>query len=100
MSRRTMSPLKARQVQERNSPDSKIHVILQENKNSRVDGDGSSNREAERALVGVRSKLSTNLSVECHVNDLIQVATNSQNLARMYAGIEFHSSVAVNVSSS
>ncbi|KAJ3371019.1 hypothetical protein GGF31_003749 [Allomyces arbusculus] len=46
----------------------------------------SSNKEAERALLGVRRKLDDRVSVECMVNDLIQTATNPENLASLFSG--------------
>lgn len=44
------------------------------------------NEEADRALFGVRKKLTTNLSVECHVSELINAASDPSNLSRMYPG--------------
>jgi ataxia telangiectasia mutated family protein len=48
--------------------------------------DLKSNREAERALLGVRRKLDAHVNVACQVNDLIQEATNIYNLASMFPG--------------
>jgi ataxia telangiectasia mutated family protein len=44
------------------------------------------NTDAERALHGVKSKLSIGLSVESHVNELIQEATSIDNLAVLFPG--------------
>ncbi|KAJ3412055.1 hypothetical protein HDV05_001335 [Chytridiales sp. JEL 0842] len=46
----------------------------------------SHNNHAERALIGVRRKLSETLSVECHINELILTASDPRNLCRMYPG--------------
>ena len=44
------------------------------------------NKEAVRALLGVQKKLSSNASVECQINELIQIAQDPSNLSRMYSG--------------
>ncbi|KAJ3235733.1 hypothetical protein HDU81_000214 [Chytriomyces hyalinus] len=44
------------------------------------------NIEAERALVGVRKKMSEALSVECQINELFLCAMNKENLSKMYPG--------------
>ncbi|KAI8611414.1 kinase-like domain-containing protein [Chytriomyces sp. MP71] len=44
------------------------------------------NIEAERALVGVRRKLSEALSVECQINELFLCAMNKENLSKLYPG--------------
>ncbi|KAI9361591.1 hypothetical protein DFJ73DRAFT_655641 [Zopfochytrium polystomum] len=49
-------------------------------------GGGKKNQDAERALIGVRRKLAASLSVECQVSELVQVASDPANLARMYPG--------------
>ncbi|KAJ3058541.1 hypothetical protein HDU98_005365 [Podochytrium sp. JEL0797] len=47
---------------------------------------GGKNIEAERALVGVKKKMSDSLSIECHVNDLLLSAMDRGNLSQMYYG--------------
>lgn len=42
--------------------------------------------DADRALAGVAGKLDTKLSVEYTVNQLIQEATDPQNLGRVFNG--------------
>ncbi|KAI8802562.1 hypothetical protein BJ742DRAFT_684019 [Cladochytrium replicatum] len=49
-------------------------------------GASGSNREAERALLGVRQKLQDTLSVECKVNELVTTAMDERNLSRMFPG--------------
>ncbi|KAJ3118392.1 hypothetical protein HK100_000616 [Physocladia obscura] len=44
------------------------------------------NIEAERALVGVRKKLSDSLSIECQINELLICAMDKSNLSKMYPG--------------
>ena len=48
----------------------------------------TSTKEAERALLGVRSRLSGEQSVECRVNELINSARSAENLALMFHGWE------------
>ncbi|KNE54393.1 hypothetical protein AMAG_17666 [Allomyces macrogynus ATCC 38327] len=55
----------------------------------------NSNEEAERALLGVRRKLDDRVSVECVVNDLIQTATNAENLASLFSGWQAYLKVAL-----
>lgn len=45
-----------------------------------------SNRHAERALLGVNSRLQSLLNVECTVNELIESATSHENLCQMFSG--------------
>lgn len=47
---------------------------------------GTGNKEAERALLGVQKKLSSALSVEYQVNELIQSAVDPRNLSKMFPG--------------
>jgi phosphatidylinositol kinase/protein kinase (PI-3 family) len=42
--------------------------------------------EAERAIATVRGKLSSDLDVECQVNELIRMATSPDNLCQIYPG--------------
>ncbi|KAI9344995.1 hypothetical protein BDR26DRAFT_818625 [Obelidium mucronatum] len=44
------------------------------------------NMEAERALVGVKKKLSDKLSIECQTNELLLCAMSEENLSKMYPG--------------
>jgi len=44
------------------------------------------NKDAQRALLLVQKKLSQTMSIECQVNELIQSATSSENLSRMFPG--------------
>lgn len=44
------------------------------------------NEQAERSLLGVRKKLFSPLSVECQVSELINEATDTSNLCRMFPG--------------
>ena len=44
------------------------------------------NKEAARALLGVQKKLLATSSVECQINELIQLATDPKNLSRMFSG--------------
>ncbi|KAJ3261955.1 hypothetical protein HK103_003798 [Boothiomyces macroporosus] len=46
----------------------------------------SGNEEADIALFGVRKKLSSNLSIECQVEELVNSAMDPNNLCRMYPG--------------
>nr|KAJ3423134.1 hypothetical protein HK105_001834 [Polyrhizophydium stewartii] len=48
--------------------------------------DTRGNEEAERALFGVRKKLSSTLSVECQVSQLISAASDPGNLSRLFPG--------------
>jgi hypothetical protein len=54
--------------------------------NDEIGGEFHGNEEADRALFGVKKKLTSNLSVETHVSSLIQAATNPNNLSRMFPG--------------
>ncbi|TPX67003.1 hypothetical protein SpCBS45565_g04110 [Spizellomyces sp. 'palustris'] len=51
-----------------------------------IGDDRGQNKEAERALFVVRKKLSSGVSVECQINELIQTAVDPGNLSRMYHG--------------
>ncbi|KAJ1551078.1 hypothetical protein HK096_003275, partial [Nowakowskiella sp. JEL0078] len=51
-----------------------------------IENGDSSNKEAERALLGIRKKLENNVSVKCQVNELIQIARDHKNLCRMFPG--------------
>ncbi|KAJ3326194.1 hypothetical protein HDV06_000070 [Boothiomyces sp. JEL0866] len=51
-----------------------------------LDKEISGNEEADIALFGVRKKLSSNLSVECQVEELVNSAMDPNNLCRMYPG--------------
>ncbi|KAJ3028243.1 UNVERIFIED_CONTAM: hypothetical protein HDU68_002111 [Siphonaria sp. JEL0065] len=44
------------------------------------------NMEAERALVGVKKKMSESLSIECQINELLLCAMSPENLSKMYPG--------------
>lgn len=48
--------------------------------------DEDTHYEAERAISGVRQKLSNKLSVEADVRQLIQQAMNTQNLSLLFFG--------------
>ncbi|KAJ3272971.1 hypothetical protein HDV01_004877 [Terramyces sp. JEL0728] len=50
------------------------------------DKENSGNEEADIALFGVRKKLSSNLGVECQIEELVNSATDANNLCRMYPG--------------
>ncbi|OLY81988.1 Serine-protein kinase ATM [Smittium mucronatum] len=62
--------------------DGKIQVLYEEDNNDYDE----SNREAERAIYSVSKRLSSELSVDCVVNELIQDATDPNNLSRMFSG--------------
>lgn len=96
---RTVSPIKAQRIQGPGVPEvtgadpaAPETVLATGNATltTAAQGAGNSseltNKEAERALMGVKAKLASDLSVERHVNDLIQTATNPENLARMFPG--------------
>ncbi|ORZ38904.1 kinase-like domain-containing protein [Catenaria anguillulae PL171] len=51
-----------------------------------TDEEAVTNKEAERALAGVRRKLGHRDSVECQVSELIQEATSKENLAVLFQG--------------
>ncbi|KAJ3199351.1 hypothetical protein HDU82_000525 [Entophlyctis luteolus] len=51
---------------------------------------GVINAEADRALVGVKKKLSDSLSVECEINDLVLSAVDKRNLSKMFPGWYVH----------
>jgi ataxia telangiectasia mutated family protein len=63
------------------------------NRTKRKDDDAS---EADRALTVVAKKLSKSLSVEATVNELIQQASDERNLAVLYCGMLYLSSVSRN----
>jgi phosphatidylinositol kinase/protein kinase (PI-3 family) len=77
---RRLSPSKARRIQPSEAAVESSDII-------------NTNRDANRALLNVRSKLAANLSVESRVNELIQEATSSQNLAGMFYGIVLYAHV-------
>ncbi|KAJ3066509.1 hypothetical protein HDU98_010170 [Podochytrium sp. JEL0797] len=47
---------------------------------------GGKNIEAERALVGVKKKMSDSLSIECQINELLLCAMNKGHLSKMFPG--------------
>ena len=80
----TLSPMHAKKHLRTNNdhdPDS-IHDISTRNSK----GGAKSNKDADRALLGVRTKLSTDVSVECQVNELIAEASSKEHLAQMFHG--------------
>ena len=97
---RTISPLKmARQVKETNHIQNEINgeeepddeeEPLNNNGNNNNNMENSSetknNDDIERAFFGVRTKLSEQMSVECQINELIEMAMNPENLSRLFPG--------------
>jgi hypothetical protein len=55
-------------------------ITTQVDKETESEKDFFGNKQADRALFGVRKKLTTNLSVECHVSELINDATDPSHL--------------------
>ncbi|CCG81639.1 putative Phosphatidylinositol 3-and 4-kinase [Taphrina deformans PYCC 5710] len=74
----TLSPVRKHRVQERANDGS--GVVGSESKVPKLGG------EAERALLVVEQKLSSSLSASAAVNELIQEATDEENLALVFAG--------------
>lgn len=58
--------------------------LQDDNMNTRTEAQ----EHAERALLSVKKKLNNGSSIECHINELIQAATDKNFLCRMYAGWE------------
>ncbi len=83
----------ARQVQETNNLQNEINNIEQDDiqiKVNNVESNSSENKnndDIERAFLGVKSKLSEQMSVECQINELIEMAMNPENLSRLFPGI-------------
>jgi hypothetical protein len=50
------------------------------------DGDDTGNKEASRAMLGVRSKLAESVSVEYMVNELVLEGMDRRNLAMIFPG--------------
>lgn len=72
----TISPLKRKKVQRDENSES--------DEQNMVDKDGT--EEADVALFGVRKKMSSALSVQCQVQELINEAMDPRNLCRMFPG--------------
>jgi len=90
----------ARQVQETNNlqsdmnmnnmeqedlPAVKVHPPLESESDS-SDENKNKNDDIERAFLGVKSKLSEQMSVACQINELIEMAMNPENLSRLFPG--------------
>ncbi|ORX48897.1 hypothetical protein BCR36DRAFT_328589 [Piromyces finnis] len=94
----TISPLKmARQVKETNQIQNELsgkEEELDDNEEFRLSNDKNidnsqetkNNDDIERAFFGVRTKLSEQMSVECQINELIEMAINPENLSRLFPG--------------
>lgn len=79
-------PLYTWTVLDTNTPsESKSRENSQNNIRDRFDQEDI-NKQAERALSAVKSRLDESLSIECHVNELITMASSEENLALMYHG--------------
>jgi len=101
----TISPLKmARQVQETNNLPNEMMMnpMEQEDLPMKVNpahpttsesesgmdssSENKNNDDIERAFLGVKSKLSEQMSVACQINELIEMAMNPENLSRLFPG--------------
>ncbi|RKP04909.1 kinase-like domain-containing protein, partial [Thamnocephalis sphaerospora] len=80
-----ISPLKARKLQNDEAA-RMVGVLPARAVGVATKAAESSNKEAERALAAVRAKFSSDVGVECQVNDLIRMATSPENLCRLYPG--------------
>ncbi|KAF1815065.1 hypothetical protein P152DRAFT_412160 [Eremomyces bilateralis CBS 781.70] len=80
----TISPLKAKRVQDEEEVEDQVGPLggVTESSSNKPDEAG----EASRALSAVEKKLTKDLSVAATVNELIQQATDAQNLAVLFAG--------------
>ncbi|KAJ3219837.1 hypothetical protein HDU67_009025 [Dinochytrium kinnereticum] len=52
----------------------------------RISDTSSQSNDAERALLGVKRKVTSNLGMDCQVNELIATATDKSLLSKMYSG--------------
>ena len=100
----TLSPLKAVQVQEKNTDyasdtlhnlstnaDGNLDTLLEELQSFQPQPDHSKNKMAQRVLIRLKQKLDGNeagtfLSTEGQVNFLIQAARDPKNLCRVFPG--------------
>ncbi|KAG5460219.1 MAG: kinase-like domain-containing protein [Olpidium bornovanus] len=84
----TLSPLKAKRIQERSSGTAGADADQPTPASDAARGGKEEvNKEAERALRLVKNRLANDASVECQVNELIETATNEDNLCRMFPGM-------------
>lgn len=79
-SRRTISPLRMKKMQE-NQFEAQSGTV-----SPVIKGKEESESEADRALTVVAKKLSKTLSVGATVNELIQQASDERNLSLLYSG--------------
>src|SRR5205823_4575913 len=84
---RTISPLRLRKIQDQDE-NSEVHREASRGGGGGANQSNSSTNESEadRALTVVIKKLSKTLSVEATVNELIQTASDTKNLAVLYSG--------------
>ena len=76
---RTISPLRTQQNQA-------IFEVEGSSKKSTNISDKTGNKDASRALIMVQKKLSSELSVEFKVNELLQQAMDPRNLSVIFPG--------------
>jgi hypothetical protein len=74
---RSISPLRLRKVQHDQELDPEESSMIQEKQG---------NAEADMALFGVQKKLSSILSIECQVQELITKATDPERLSALFHG--------------
>ncbi|KNC99195.1 uncharacterized protein SPPG_05451 [Spizellomyces punctatus DAOM BR117] len=79
-----VTPLEQRRRQ--GAPEEQVAIDIPGRDGTVIGDDRGQNKEAERALFVVRKKLSSGVSVECQINELIQTAVDPGNLSRMYHG--------------
>ena len=78
----TISPLKLHKIQRDESIENEMFI----DGSAKTSETSKPDDEADHAVFGVEKKLSSLLAVECHVQELINEATDKRNLCRMYPG--------------